>query len=112
LADVLELGPQTTVLRCESSQPSTVAALALRTTDRLRVLIANLTPAPVSAVVQPTRATEFAVRMLDETTAREALADPLTYRERPSVTRLTDSGAPLELAPFAVARLDGHAPAP
>jgi hypothetical protein len=110
-ADVLELGPQTKVLRCQTSQPSELAALALRTPDRVRVLIANLTPAPVSAVVELTPAQEFAVRMLDETTALEALADPLTYRERPSAARSTDPAAPLELAPFAVARLDSHAPA-
>jgi D-apionolactonase len=110
-ADVLELGPQAKVLRCECSQPSQVAALALRTADRVRVLIANLTPAPVSVVVQRAPAKEFAVGMLDETTALEALADPLTYRERPSVARSTDPAAPLELAPFAVARLDSHAPA-
>jgi D-apionolactonase len=110
-ADVLELGPHTKVLPCESSQPSQLAALALRAADRVRVLIANLTPAPVSVVVHPTAAEEFTVRMLDETTALEALADPVTYRGRPSVARSTDPAAPLKLTPFAVARLDGHAPA-
>jgi D-apionolactonase len=110
-ADVLELGPQTRVLRCEPSQPPELAALALRTADRLRILIANLTPAPLRVVLDPVRAVEIGIRMLDETTALEALADPLAYRDR-SATPLTPSelAAPLELAPFAVARLDGRVP--
>jgi D-apionolactonase len=110
-ADVLELGPQTKVLRCEPRAPSELAALALRTDDRLRILIANLTPVPLTVMLDPVRAVEIGIRMLDETTALEALVDPLAYRER-AATPLTSTelAAPLELAPFAVARLDGRVP--
>ena len=110
-ADVLELGPRATVLRCEPGVPSELAALALRSDDRLRVLIANLTPAPLSVAIDPAGAVEIGLRLLDETTAGEALADPLAYRER-SATPLTSTelAAPIELAPFAVARLDGRLP--
>jgi hypothetical protein len=110
-ADVLELGPRTSVLRCETGRPSEVAALALRSDDRLRILIANLTPASLSLELGSPEAVEPTIRMLDETTALEALADPLGYRER-SATPVTsiEPAAPLELAPFAVARLDGRVP--
>ncbi|MGI8559193.1 MAG: hypothetical protein ACR2ND_12980 [Solirubrobacteraceae bacterium] len=110
-ADVLELGPQTKVLRCELGDPSELAALALRTDDRLRILIANLTPVPLTVTLDPVRAVEIGIRMLDETTALEALVDPLAYREQ-AATPLTSTelAAPLELAPFAVARLDGRVP--
>ena len=107
-ADVLEFGPQARVLRCEGV-PSKLAALALRSADRLRVLIANLTPAPLSVVVDPAGAVEIGIRLLDATTALAALADPLAYRER-SATPVTSGAAPIELAPFAVARLDGRLP--
>lgn len=110
-ADVLELGPQTQVLRCDPEVASQLAALALRSDDRLRVLIANLTPAPLSVLFDPAGAVEIGIRLLDETTAIEALADPLAYRERPATPiTSTELAAPIELAPFAVARLDGRLP--
>ena len=107
-ADVLELGPSTLLLRCESSQPSRVAALALRSADRIRLLIANLTPVPITVTVDPTVAETVAIRRLDESTALEALADPLAHRQRSEPAR--DSGEPLKLAPFGLVRLDGHLP--
>jgi hypothetical protein len=103
-ADVLELGPQTEVLRCESAAPSELAALALRSDDRLRILIANLTPGPLSVELDVFGAMD--IRMLDDSTAPEALADPLAFRRRPAGS----AAAPIELAPFAVARLDGSVP--
>jgi D-apionolactonase len=108
-ADVLELGPQTRVLRCEPSVPSELAALALRTDDRLRVLIANLTPAPLSVVLDSGGAVEIGIRVLDETTALEALANPLAYRERPAKP-VASTAARIELAPFAVTRIEGRIP--
>jgi hypothetical protein len=103
-ADVMELGPQTSVLRCESGAPSELAALALRSDDRLRILIANLTPGPLSVELDPVGAMD--IRTLDDATAPEALADPLAFRRRPA----TSAAVPIELAPFAVARLDGRLP--
>jgi hypothetical protein len=110
-ADVLELGPETMILRCQPGRPSELAALALRTDDRLRILIANLTPAPLRVVLDPGESVEMGIRVLDETTALPAMADPLAYRER-SGTPVTSTAlaAPLELGPFAVARLDGRLP--
>ncbi len=108
-ADVLELGSTTRLVRCESSRPSQVAALALRASDRLRLLIANLTPAPVNFVVDPALVEPVATRLLDETTALEALVDPLAYRER-SDGFGDPLGEPVTLAPFGLARLDGHLP--
>jgi hypothetical protein len=106
-ADVLELGSQTKVLRCESAAPSELAALALRTDDRLRILIANLTPGPLSVALDPLGLME--IRMLDDATAPEALSDPLAFRQRPATPTMA-AAAPIELAPFAVARLDSRVP--
>jgi hypothetical protein len=77
----------------------------------VRVLVANLTPAPLSVVIDPAGAVDLGIRLLDETTAIEALADPLAYRDRPATpVAPTELAAPIELAPFAVARLDGRVP--
>ncbi len=110
-ADVLELGPETMILRCQPGRPSELAALALRTDDRLRILIANLTPAPLRVVLDPGQSVEMEIRVLDDTTALQALADPLAYRGRSGApVTSTALAAPLELGPFAVARLDGRLP--
>jgi hypothetical protein len=49
------------------------------------------------------------IRMLDDATAPEALSDPLAFRQRPA-TPIVAAAAPIELTPFAVARLDGRVP--
>jgi hypothetical protein len=107
-ADVLELGPQATVMHCHSEGASGLATLALRSGDRVRFLIANLKPVPLVFVMDALGFVELALRLLDETTAPEALADPLVYRRRLATELTTRDGAVrVELAPFAVARIDG-----
>lgn len=111
-ADVRELRGDVQVLRCVSLAPSEVAALALRVGDRLRILIANLTPTTLTVAPPPVPGVvELGVRVLDEMTAPEALTEPLAFRERPlSPVALDELARPLELRPFAVARLDGRLP--
>ncbi|MBV9166269.1 MAG: hypothetical protein JO342_08950 [Solirubrobacterales bacterium] len=107
-ADVLELGERAMLVPCRSSSPAEVAALALRAGDLLRILIANLTAAPMEATVGPIEEGAIGVRMLDESTANEALAEPQLYRSRPAAPMsLRDGEASIDLTPFAVARLDG-----
>jgi D-apionolactonase len=107
LADVLELAEELTLLRCRSGRPSQVATVAFTAGDLVRVLAANLTPRPVTVVVDGFPARKYSVRSLDETTAVEALTDPARYRARKAVpVTSVDDGVSLDLAPFAVARLD------
>ena len=108
-ADVLELGPQTAVLGGQSGPTSELATLGLRSGDHVRCLIANLKPAPLSVVMDSGGFAELGLRVLDETTAIEAVADPLAYRRR-LATPLTsrDGAVHIDLAPFAVARIDGR----
>jgi len=106
-ADVFELGEHATVVSCRSSSPAEVAALALAATDVLRVWVANLTTAPVEVTFGPVADQMVAVRMLDESTANDALAEPSVYRSRPDAQLSVRAGeASVELTPFAIARLD------
>lgn len=106
-ADIAETGTGVAVAASSSSRPAEVVALALRGTGGVRVLLANLTPAAVPATVGPFLASEIRIRTLDEDSAVEAMADPYSFRAREGrLHALTDGVARLELAPFAVARLD------
>jgi D-apionolactonase len=106
-ADIAEMGTDVAVGACESSRPAEVVALVLRGASSVRVLVANLTPAPVSATVGPFPANEVWIRTLDEDSAWEAMADPRSFRAQAGRRHpLADRVARLELAPFAVARLD------
>jgi hypothetical protein len=106
-ADALELGEKAMLVSCRSSSPAEVAAMALAATDALVIWVANLTTAPVSVTVGPLADQAVSLRMLDETTANEALAEPKTYRSRPgSQLSLRAGEASIDLTPFAIARLD------
>jgi D-apionolactonase len=106
-ADILEMGDDATLVRCRSGRPSEVATLALSDGGRLRVLVANLTATPVGVRVAGIPAGSVSVRMLDETSANQALADPRSFRSGadPEVA-CGEDGARVDLAPFALARLD------
>lgn len=106
-ADLMEMGEEATLLDCDCDAPSELAVLAVSAGERLRVLAANLTPRPLAARVGGFPGVTASLRMLDETTANHALGDPLAYRSAAGATlALSGGSAPLELAPFAIARLD------
>lgn len=104
LADILELGPQTKLTGSSSASPSEVCALALSSEALLRVLVANLTPATATVEIVGLPAGKHSVRTLDERTANHALADPFGYRSRHD--QRLDASGPIELAPFAITRID------
>jgi hypothetical protein len=57
--------------------------------------------------VGPMAERAIGVRMLDESSANEALAEPRLYRSRADAPMsLRDGEASIDLTPFAVARLD------
>ena len=81
-------------------------ALAVRTDDGLRALVANLTPSPQEVAIAGIEG-ELAVRRLNETTAGGATADPSSFRR--SAETVTASGElPLTLAAYEVVRIDAR----
>jgi hypothetical protein len=113
LADVLEVAGEgrsgTMLARAWSTRASEVCAVALRSGELMRVLVANLTPAGLSVEVAGLPAAAASVRMLDEHTANDALAEPLSYRSRAERELVVDDGSvSISLSPFAVARLDAR----
>jgi hypothetical protein len=81
LADVLE-HPGALVLPTLSADPLRVESLALRWSDRTRVLVANLSLEPLEVEVSGLGQVAW-VRHLDETTAEQALGAPDEFRAAP-----------------------------
>ncbi len=94
------------VIPIRSSHPLLVDGLALRKRDRLRVLVANLSPQLLRVTIQGLTA-EIRVRHLDETNVEEAVQMPESFRSQPDeVRRSTDGQLELMLLPFGIARVD------
>jgi hypothetical protein len=88
------------------SDRSRVEALAVRRGERLRLLLANLTPRRQSVRVQGIAA-NMQIRRLDETTAAVAMCEPEAFRAAATETCGSEGGVvDLDLAPFAVLCLD------
>jgi hypothetical protein len=91
-----------------TSEPLRVEGLALHADSRLLVLIASLTDEPQRARLELPALTTGTIRVLDETTAHQAMTDPAAFREHrtvqiePGSTQLD-----LDLAPFAVVSIAG-----
>jgi hypothetical protein len=106
-------GVQVEVLPVAVSRPLEVEALAVRAGNRVQLHVANLVDAETR--VRVTRAalaplSKSRLRVLDETTAAEAVADAPAFRQRADSVRETGSGEfELHLRPFAVACLRGDA---
>jgi len=106
LADVGEWRPSCTLVESSSSEPFSVEALAVASRESMHVLLANLTPASQACTVGPIAADEVRVRILDEETARLAGDDPQAFRLRTDKRRVSAEALELELAPYAVVRVD------
>jgi hypothetical protein len=90
-----------------SSRPTVVQALVTRTSTGLHVSLANLTPEPQRCCLGRYPASEVALRVLDEHTAELARDDPEAFRRHRERHVVEDSGQlQLELAPYAVVRID------
>jgi hypothetical protein len=97
-----------TVLSCESSEPETVTALALRRQDRTRVLVANLTPASQNALLVLANGAdgEATVSPIDRDSYDPVPPTPSTARRR-TVQEVVRAGRlRLSLQPYAVACVD------
>jgi hypothetical protein len=107
LADIAEW-PGARVVPSRSSDRLAVDGLALRDGDRLRVLLANMTAEPQSVRV-PGWAGAVRATVLDTGNALHAMQQPEAYRAAAPTVVETDGGSlSLALAPYSIARLDGH----
>ncbi|HEU0243474.1 MAG TPA: hypothetical protein VFQ75_06170 [Candidatus Limnocylindrales bacterium] len=96
-----------TVRRTRSSRPLDTEALAAQDAAGLHLLVANLRPAPTTVEVAGLEGRAAVVRTLDATTAPLATSDPAAFRATRGVDReVVDGTLRLELAPYAVARVD------
>ncbi|MEX2142004.1 MAG: hypothetical protein WD894_22245 [Pirellulales bacterium] len=95
------------LLRCESTQPLTVAALVLRKSGRLRIVIANLTPETQHAIIEGAGNGDYRLRRLDESNAIAAMKDPDAFRsDSGKRIRLTTNDLILDLPAYGLVVLD------
>lgn len=105
LADVGEFAGAE-IISCTASDPLTFEGLALRLRNRLRVLLASFT-AEHQTVLLEGLSGQVTIKTLDVTNAEHAMRDPAAFRAEvgTSVTAGAD-GLTLDLAPYAIVRLD------
>lgn len=92
-----------------TSRPLAVETLALRSSTRLRVLVANLEDREQAvrvALPDTVVATEAVVRLLDEASAERAAQDVAFVAGGGTVSAVANGGLDLALPPFAVAFID------
>jgi hypothetical protein len=106
LADYGEWRGWGAVVPARSSRPLAVEALGVRTDEGPHVLVANLTPAPQRCAVGLFEGATVSVRVLDETTALLAGSDPQGFRSRRETRTTVNGTVELELAAYAVVRVD------
>jgi D-apionolactonase len=109
LRDACELRERP-LLECSSDKPLTCSAIAVRRSDGVTVLAANLQPEPVTADISlpgTELVTGVVVRRLNTETAASAMLSPETYRTQARVDQPhRGSKLRLELLPYEYLRLD------
>jgi len=107
LADVGEF-TGAAIVPVHSTDTLAVDGLALQKNDRVRVLLANLTPDPQTVLLTGMES-PVAIRVLDESNALEATCDPEAFRAQSGETRNPSNGhLTISLRPYAVARVDNR----
>jgi D-apionolactonase len=91
------------VVEARSSTPLAVEALAVRAAGKLYLLVANLTQSPQRCRIPALESAQAAVRRLDEDSFATACSEPESFRDG---TATALPGGTVELAPFAVVRID------
>jgi hypothetical protein len=93
-----------------SSDPLAAEAVALRLGERLRVLVANVSPdeqhVTLEGLADVAGAGHGTIRVLDEASATEALADPTAFRSSAQPIEASGGRLELDLRPYAVARIE------
>lgn len=99
------------VIPAVSGDPLTVEALVLRKGERVRLLIANLTPRSqgvrvMSGLREGQTPVSVVVKSLDETTAQDAMRNPEGWRALPGVRVSFGATWQHALKPYAILRVD------
>lgn len=106
LADFGDCRGGEVILSC-SSDPLRVEGISLRKSRERRLILANLTSEPQQVLIRGLGG-QARVRLLDETSAEEALFAPERFRLRAGAEMQAEGGnLLLTLLPYAVARVDG-----
>ena len=106
LADVAEWR-DAALVETTVSEPLAVSALAVAGADARGVLVASHSADPRGVVVGGLGVETVRVRRLDETTAEEAITAPESFRGAgPTSCRRPAASSRLELAPYAVVRIE------
>ena len=92
-------------IACSSTAPRQAQALALAQGDRLRIILANMTPQKQAIRLLLGAACKFQMKVLDESTAEWAMTNPEAFRSAPGEFLTADKGE-IELAPLALMKLD------
>jgi hypothetical protein len=88
-----------------TSDPLRVDGFALQKRERLRILVANLSPQSQSVILSTDDT--FRRRTLDAGNAKWAMREPEQYRmQQGEIVRGVDGNLGIELGPFAILRLD------
>jgi hypothetical protein len=87
--------------------PGRLAHLGSRTGDRLRVLVANLTPARSSVAIGPFAGRSARMRLLNDVSAATALLAPGRFRRATDPVEVRDGQVRISLGPFAYLMLEG-----
>ena len=85
-----------------------VQALALRSEDWVRVLLANMTDVPVAATLRLPGAVEAKVQRLDDRSYTLAASDPTAFRGSTQPAPVEHGAIAVTLQPYAVATLDAR----
>lgn len=99
------------VIPCVSGDPLTVEALVLRKGERIRLLMANLTPRAqavrvMSGLRDGQNPVSVTIKTLDETTAQDAMRNPEGWRAMPGVRVSFGATWQHALRPYAILRAD------
>ena len=91
-----------------SGDPLAFDGLALVRGDAMRVILANLTGEAQRVTVRGLPP-EMQLRILDASNAEDAMREPEAFRHAPPMQQsVPATGLPVELPPYAVARMDGR----
>lgn len=96
------------VLPSRSSEPLKVDCLTICRQERIRTLVANMTGQKIVTLIQGLPA-EFQMKLLDESTAWDAMLDPQRYRSQSAKSQTSSDGRMvIELRPYSIVRIDSR----
>ena len=105
LADIREGSPGE-LRRCHIGDPAKAQAIALETTDGVRLLVGNVTRSEIEVRLVGVPDGERTLRRLDERSAGLAASDPIGYRSSATGEPAPGNESTIRLSPYELVRLD------